>query len=187
MHGLADATLEGFGRPPAEFAFDLAGVNGITAIMARPIRDVGDLGLVRQSIGPRLQFVEHGTQGQHDIQIPLLVPAADVISLADLAGFEDAAERAAVILDKKPVADLPAVAIDGQRLAGQGMVNDQRNKLFREMERTVIVGTMGGQDRQAVRVAIGSNQVIACRLACRIGAVRCVAAGFGEGRITLAE
>jgi hypothetical protein len=31
-----------------------------------------------------------------------------------------------VVLDVEPVADLLAVAVDGQRLAGQGVVDDQR-------------------------------------------------------------
>jgi hypothetical protein len=92
-----------------------------------------------------------------------------------------------VVLDVEPVADLLAVAVDGQRLAGQGVVDDQRDELFREVVGTVVVGAVGGQHRQAVGVVVGAHQMVAGRLAGRVRAVRFVAVGFGEGRIVLAE
>jgi hypothetical protein len=38
----SDALLELEGRAPAEFVFDFGGVNGIAAVMAGAIFDVGD-------------------------------------------------------------------------------------------------------------------------------------------------
>jgi hypothetical protein len=42
LDGLADAGLEGLGRAPAEFALDLAGVDGVAAVVAGAVGDVGD-------------------------------------------------------------------------------------------------------------------------------------------------
>ena len=83
LHRLPDTGLEGFSRLPAEFAFDLGGVDGVAAVMAGAIGDVGNLFLVRLAVSPWAEFVEDGAQGMHDIQIRLLVPATDVIGLAE--------------------------------------------------------------------------------------------------------
>ena len=47
-----------------------------------------------------------------NFEIRLLVPAADVVDLADLACFEYAANGGAVIPDVEPVANLLAIAVD---------------------------------------------------------------------------
>jgi hypothetical protein len=68
LHGLADAALEGFLRRPAEFALDLAGVDGSAQIVAGAVGGYGlplveDLGQrlgFQQVLGPALQFVGGG-------------------------------------------------------------------------------------------------------------------------------
>jgi hypothetical protein len=42
LDGLAEAGLEGFGGVPAEFGFDLAGVDGVAAVVAGTVLHVGD-------------------------------------------------------------------------------------------------------------------------------------------------
>ncbi len=42
LHGLPDAGLEGLGRFPAEFAFELTGVDGVASVVAGAVGDVGD-------------------------------------------------------------------------------------------------------------------------------------------------
>src|SRR5260370_31983468 len=46
-HGLAQAVVEIVPRPPAELVLDLAGVDGVARIMARPVRDRLDQLFVR--------------------------------------------------------------------------------------------------------------------------------------------
>ena len=113
LHRLADAGIEGFGRFPAEFSLEFAGVDGVAAVVAGAILDVGDLVGVGLAVGARAEFVEDGTEGADDVEVGLFVPAADVVDLADLAGFQHAADGAAVVLDVEPVTDLLAVAVDG--------------------------------------------------------------------------
>jgi hypothetical protein len=66
-----------------------------------------------------------------------------------------------MVLDVEPVTDLLTVAIDRQRLARQGVVDDQRDELFREVVRAVVVGAVGGQYRQAVGVVVGADEMVA--------------------------
>ena len=187
LHGLADAGLEGLCRLPAEFTFELAGVDGVATVVAGAVLNVGDLVLVGFAVGARAEFVEDGAQGMDDVEVGFFVPAADVVDLAHPARFEDAADGAAVVFHIEPVADLLAVAVDGQRLAGQRIVDAQRNELFREVVGAVVVGAVGGEHRQAVGVVVGAHEVVAGGLARRVRAVGFVAVGFGEGRIVLGK
>ena len=57
----------------------------------------------------------------HDVEIGALVAAADIVGLADRAALQDERERVGVILDVEPVANVQAIAIDGQRLAREAL------------------------------------------------------------------
>jgi hypothetical protein len=118
-HGLAQAALEGLLRPPAELALDLARVDRVAPVVAGPVGDVRDQAAVRTwRIGSHL--VEQGADGLDDLDVRLLVPAADVVGLADAAARQHLADRGAVVRDVEPVAHLHAVAVDRQRLARRG-------------------------------------------------------------------
>ncbi|MNE46330.1 hypothetical protein D3C80_1406590 [compost metagenome] len=86
-----------------------------------------------------------------------------------------------MIFDIQPVADLIAVAIDRQRLAGECVDDHQRDQFFREVERPIVVGAVGSEYRHAVGMEIRTYQVVAGRLAGRVGAVRRVRGGLREG------
>ena len=160
----------------------LHGVDGVATVVAGAILDVGDLLLVRLAVSAWAEFVEDGAQGMDDVEVGLFVPAADVVNLAHLARLKDAVDGAAVVFHIEPVADLLAVAVNGQRLAGQGIVDDQRDELFREVVGAVVVGAVGGEYRQAIGVVVGTHQVVAGGLARGVRAVGFVAMGLGERR-----
>ena len=86
MHGFADAGVESFGGPPAEFARHFAGVDGVAAIMAGAVGDVGDLRAVGLAVCAGAEFVEQGANDVDDVEVGFFVPAADVVDLADFAG-----------------------------------------------------------------------------------------------------
>jgi len=66
------------------------------AVVAGPVGDVLDQATVRsRRIGP--QLVEEGADGLDDLDVGLLVPAADVVRFADAAPGEHLADRRAVI------------------------------------------------------------------------------------------
>ena len=93
------------------------------------------------------QFIEQANHLANDVDIGHLVPATDVVHLAHLPTFQDAADGGAVIGDIKPIADLHTVAVDGQGFAGQGVGDHQRDKFFREVIGAVIVGAVAGGHR----------------------------------------
>ncbi len=186
LHGLADAGLESLRRTPAQFAFDLARIDGVAAVMARAVRDMGDQACVA-ALGRRPQLVEQGADRAHDVDVGLLVPAADVVGLAWRAARQHLADRAAVVGHVQPVAHVEAIAVHRQRLAGQGIDDHQRNQLLRELPGAVVVRAVGRQHRQAVGVMPGAHEVVAGGLARRVRAVRLVGLGFGKGRILRAE
>ena len=85
-----------------------------------------------------------------------------------------------MVVDKEPVADLVALAIDRQGLARQGADDHQRDQLFREVIGAVIVGTVGDDHRQAIGMAPGRGQMVRRRLGRRIGRARIIGRVFGE-------
>jgi hypothetical protein len=96
--------------------------------------------------------------------------------------LEHGADRGAVVADVQPVAHVLAVAVDRQRLAGERVDDHQRDQLFGELVRAVVVGAVGGEHRQAVGVVEGAHQVVGRRLAGANTAVRRVGRGLGERR-----
>ena len=187
LDGFADAGVEGFGGFPAEFFFELAGVDGVAAVMAWAVGHVGDLTAVAAAVGLGAHFVEKLANSIDDLDVGLFVPATDVVGLAQAAGFQHAAEGAAVVLHIQPVTDLHAVAVDGQVLAGQCVDDHQGDEFFGEMVGAVVVAAVGGQHGQAIGVVPGADQVVGCGFAGTVGAVWFVAVRLGKGRIVFAE
>ena len=182
LHRLGNAGLERFGRLPAEFTLDLARIDGIAAVMTGTIRHMRDLRAVALAIRTGTEPVKQIADDVHDIDIGLFVPAAHVVGFADLPGLQHAADGTAVVLDVEPVPNLHAVAIHRQRLASQRIHDHERNELFGEMVGPVIVAAVGGQHRQPISVVVCTHQMVACSLACAVGAVWLVAMPFGKRR-----
>ncbi|KVK77358.1 hypothetical protein WS90_22390 [Burkholderia cepacia] len=139
LNGLADTGIKGFSGLPAEFAFEFASVDCVTAIMARSILYIADLGRIRLAVIARLQLIEDRADRMHNFDVPFLVPATNVISLAERTIGENGANCRAVIFDVEPVTNLLAIAIDRQRLARERIQDDQRNQLLGKMVWTIVV------------------------------------------------
>ena len=118
--------------------------------------------------------------GFDDLDVFLLIVAADVVGFAGDALRHDLDERPGVILDVEPVADLRTGAVNRQRLAVERMQNHQRNQFFREMVRAVVVGTVRHDGRQPESPPPCPHEMIARSLARRVG-------GRGSIRRSLAE
>ncbi|MNI41087.1 hypothetical protein D3C73_953310 [compost metagenome] len=126
----------------------------------------------------RCQFFKQGTDAAHHVDVLLFVVPADVVGLADLAGGHHCEQCPGVIFDEQPVAHLQAVAIHRQRLAGQGVEDNQRNQFLGKVERPVIVRTIGQQHRQAIGSLPGADQVVGRGLAGGVGRAGCVGRRF---------
>src|SRR6185437_7369835 len=64
-----------------------------------------------------------------DGKIIQLFPSADIVGLAHAAVRQDKFDSPAMIFDVKPIASIPAVAIDRERLSEQRIDNEKRNEL----------------------------------------------------------
>ena len=78
-------------------------------------------------------MIQQGAEGIDDLKVGLFVMAADVVDLAQGALLEDETQGPGMIIDIEPVADVVAFAINGQGLARYGVVNHERDELFREL------------------------------------------------------
>ena len=65
-----------------------------------------------------------------------------------------------MILDIEPVAHILALAVDRQRLACERIQDGQRDQLFGEMIRPVIVRAIRHDDRQAIGPLPGLGEVV---------------------------
>ena len=110
-------------RLPTELAADLAGVDGIASIVTGPVFDERDEAPTRGAAHERAEpGIEQITEGLDDGQVLALAVAADVVGLAEPAARQHLEAGGAVVGDVEPVADVLAVAVDGQARAFAGVV-----------------------------------------------------------------
>ncbi len=83
--------------------------------------------------------IECGADRRDDVDISPFRVAADVVSLARPAVLGNHGKRAGMIVDKQPVADVPPLAVNRQRQAGEPLDNYQRNELLRKLVRAIII------------------------------------------------
>ncbi len=177
--GFSEAFVEGDALAPAEFFFDAGAVDGVAAVVAGAVFDVGD-----ESAQPR--GVEAGflcdklDEALKEADVLPLVFAAYVVGAAGLAGFHDHPDCLVVVLDVKPVADVAPVAVHGKGLAFEHVEDHEGDEFFGELVRAVVVRTVGEGEREAVGVMVGLGEVVACRLAGRIGRAGVVGGFLGE-------
>src|SRR5690606_36784345 len=95
LHRLADAGREAFRRCPAQFALDLAGIDGVTPIVAGAVLHVGELAPIAATVSLGAQLVKQRAHGIDDLDIGLLVPDAHVVGFARTTRRQHEAYRAA--------------------------------------------------------------------------------------------
>ena len=130
--------------------------------------------------GLRAQGVEQIADGVHDFQISAFASAADGVGGAGLAAFSDERQGADVILDVEPVAHVVATAVNRQGLAFKRVQDYERNQLFRELVRAVVVGAVGDYNGQAIGVKPGAGQMVGAGFTGGVGRSWIVRRGFAE-------
>lgn len=134
----------GVGRPPAQLALELGGVDGVAAVVAGAIGDpVEVLGVLSH----RLE--DHAQDGD----VVLLAICADKVGLPHPALGEDVPDGRGVVLGVDPVADVLALPVE----LGADAVDDVRylpgDELLHVLVGAVVVGAVG--DRGAKPVGAG--------------------------------
>src|SRR5262249_13370123 len=142
-HRPPEAALEALAGLPAELAAELHVIDRIAQIVTRPVLDEADeLGMravrrLRQLLG------ENGADLPPQVDVAALGAAADIVGLADSAATQHKLESASVVLDEEPVADIGAGTVDRQRLALDGVEDDERDELLGKLVGPVIVRAVG--------------------------------------------
>jgi hypothetical protein len=107
LDGFAYAGFEGFFGCPAEFALDLAGVDGVAQVVAGAVLDMGDqvfIGADRGQVRSYrrsgwAEFVEQFTERVDDFDVLFFVVTADVVGLPYLAFGYHFVQGAGVVFD----------------------------------------------------------------------------------------
>src|SRR4030095_7420814 len=129
LHGRGERGVEGRRRRPAE-RLDLPGIERVAAVVTGPIRDRLDQAL-------RLAEQREDLTGQRDVLD--LGAAPDVVDLPVAALAQHEVDPRTVVEDVEPVPHVPAVAVEGQRLAFQRIGHEERDDLLGVLVRPEVV------------------------------------------------
>ena len=132
------------------------------------------------TIRPAEKSVHRPDQDFDDVDVLPFIEAPDIVRLGCLAFMEDEVYRPRVVLHIEPVPDILSLTVDRQRLAVTDIVDEQRDELFRELVRTVVVRAVRHYSRHPVCVMERPHEVVAPRLRCGIRAVGLVSGPLGE-------
>src|SRR5207253_6925078 len=92
-------------------------------------------------------LVENSADRFQDLEVPLFVPTANVISLTGLASMKNGANCLAMVFHIQPIAHVQPITVDRQRLSRARIQNDERNQFLRKLIWPVIVRTVGRERR----------------------------------------
>ena len=163
----------GVGRPPAQLALELGGVDGVAAVVAGAIGDpVEVLGVLSH----RLE--DHAQDGD----VVLLAICADEVGLPHPALGEDVPDGRGVVLGVDPVADVLAAAVE----LGADAVDDVRDlpgdELLHVLVGAVVVGAVRDRGAQAEGAGPGAHEHVGGRLGRAVRRGRAVGRLLGELR-----
>ena len=165
----------GVGRPPAELALELGGVDGVAAVVAGA---VGDPVEVLGVLSHRLE--DHAQDGD----VVLLSVCSDEVGLPHAALGKDVPHGRAVVLGVDPVADVLAAPVE----LGAHAVDDVRDlpgdELLHVLVGAVVVGAVGDRGAQAVGAGPCAHEHVGARLRRAVWARGPVRSLLGElGRV----
>ena len=185
-HRLLDAFLELQRRFPAQFLLELGGVDGIAGIVAQAVRHVGDEVHVL-AFGTAEKPINGLNHDLDDVDVLPFVESADVVGFGNFAVMENHVDSAGVVFHEEPVAHVFALAVNRERLLVTNVIDEQRNQLFGELVRTVIVTAIRHDSRHAVGIVERTHKVVGTGLACGIRRVRRVLRRLVEEVVTVGQ
>ena len=122
-----------------------------------------------------------------DVDVLPFVEAADIVSFGDFAVMENHVNSAGMVFHEEPVAHVFALTVDRQRLLVADVVDEERNQLFGELVRAVVVAAVRDNRRHAVGVVERADKVVGTGLRSGIRAVRRVLRSFVEEVVTIGQ
>jgi hypothetical protein len=131
---------------PVELALYLGCVDRVTEIVARPICYESNPFRVRASIRSRAQLVQLRTKQTHQIDVPPLIIASDIVSLADSTPRDYSMQGLGMVFHVQPITNIFSFAIDRNRFVSKRLQDYHRDELLGELERAIIIGAIGYQN-----------------------------------------
>ena len=163
----------GVGRPPAELAPELGGVDGVAAVVAGAVGDPVEV----------LGVAAHGSEDHaQDGDVVLLAICADEVGLPHPALGEDVPDGAGVVLGVYPVADVLAAAVELGADAVDDVGDLPGDELLHVLVGAVVVGAVGDRGAQAVGAGPGAHEHVGGRLGRAVRGARVVRRLLGELR-----
>ena len=157
---LADAGFKGVRGLPAEFVTHLRRVDRVAAVVAGAVFHEGDQ-LPGISAELRGELIDEVADELHDAEVGPLVAAADAVGFAGSAAQQGLPEGLRVVGHVEPVADVHAVAIDGDGLARRRLVDDDGDEFLGELSRAVGVRSVRDDGVEAVGLVVAADEQVA--------------------------
>ncbi len=141
--------------------------------MAQAVRDIGDEVHVL-AFGTAEQLIYSLDDDLDDVDVLPFVEAADVVGFGNFAVVKNHVDGAGMVFHKEPVAHVLALAINRKRFLVADVVDEQRNQLFGELVRTVVIGAVRHDGRHAVGVVERAYKMVGTGLGSGIRRMRSV-------------
>ena len=161
------------GRPPAELALELGGVDGVAAVVAGAVGDPVEV----------LGVLSHGLQDHaQDRDVVPLAVRSDEVGLPRAALGQDVPDGRGVVLGVDPVADVLAAAVELGADAVDDVGNLPGDELLHVLVGAVVVGAVGDRGAQAVGAGPGAHEHVGAGLGRAVRRGRVVRRLLGELR-----
>ena len=161
------------GRPPAQLALELGGVDGVASVVAGAVGDPVEV------LGVAAHGCEDHAQDRDVVPLPI---CSDEVGLPRAALGEDVPDGRGVVLGVDPVADVLAAAVELGADAVDDVGDLPGDELLHVLVGAVVVGAVGDRGAQAVGAGPGADQHVGGRLGARVRAARVVRRLLGELR-----
>ena len=163
----------GVGRPPAQLALELGGVDGVAAVVAGAVGDpVEVLGVASHRLEDHAQ--------DRDV-VPLAI-SADEVGLPRAALGEDVPDGRGVVLGVDPVADVLALTVELGADAVDDVGDLPGDELLHVLVGAIVIGAVGDRGAQAVGAGPGAHEHVGAGLGARVRGGRVVRRLLGELR-----
>ena len=159
FYGLLDTLLKLERWLPTQFLLKLSRVDGITHIVTLSVCYVSDEIHVLAFLASE-QTVNGVDDYLYDVDVFPFVEASDVVGLGNLALVENQVYGTGVVLNVQLVAHILALSVYRKWLAMAYIIDEQWNKLFRELVRPVVVGAVRNYARKAIGVVEGPDEMV---------------------------
>ncbi len=164
--------LEAMGRLPSQFPEDVGVIHGVTTVVSGPVLDVGD---------QALRLSENAQDAFDDLDVRDVVIAAEVIDFAGFALSKDGVNAGAVVHDIDPIADVQAIAVNGEGFVFECGADHEGDKLFGELIGAEVIGAPCRDGIQSMRMAGGADHEVGAGLGGGVGVVGLERCLLGKG------